>query len=107
MTQKLASAVSDEFIPLQEILVDYVGAQKKAGQQNDPRLVQELEHSLPIHANLFEKHRTKALKKILITILNAELRFHCKAVEEISLVLTSLRGVSEEADFETVDQATR
>jgi hypothetical protein len=56
---------------------------------------------------LFEKHRTKALKKILITILNAELRFHCKAVEEISLVLTSLRGVSEEADFEVADQAVR
>ena len=81
-------------------MADLVTAQKKATQQNDPRLIQEAEHSLPVHADLFEKHRVKALRNVLMNILNAELRFHCKAVEEISLVLTSLRDVTEEADFE-------
>jgi hypothetical protein len=80
--------------------VDHTTAQKKAFQQNDPRLTQEAEHTLPIHADLFEKHRIKSLKNMLITILSAELRFHCKAVAEISLVLTSLRDVTEEADFD-------
>ena len=74
-------------------------ARKKAISQGDPRLTQETEQSLPIHAELFERHRIRSLKKLLTTILRAELKFHCKAVEDISLVLTSLKDV-EDVTFE-------
>ena len=84
---------------IQEILNDRTIARKKAISQGDPRLTQETEQSLPIHAELFEKHRIRSLKKLLTTILRAELKFHCRAVEDISLVLSSLKDV-EDITFE-------
>ena len=39
------------------------------------------------------------MKLLLSTVLKAELKFHCKAVEEISSVLSSLKEV-EDIDYE-------
>ena len=89
---------SFNFFNIQEILNDRSNARKKAISQGDPRLTQETEQSLPIHADLFEKHRIKSIKTLLTTILLSELKFHCKAVEDISLVLTSLKDVDERFD---------
>jgi hypothetical protein len=79
-------------------LVDYSASRKKAEKLNDFRLTQSSENALPIHTHMFEKHRIKSLKKILTIILTAELKYHCKAVEEISLVLSSLKDITEEKD---------
>ncbi len=42
---------------------------------------------LPIHAELFEKHRLIYMKGIMKSIVYAELRYHCKIIEELTSVL--------------------
>lgn len=50
---------------------------------------------------MFEKHRIKSIKDILKNILTCELKFHCKAIEEISLVLASLKDICEDNNVVT------
>ncbi len=56
---------------------------------------QFVQSTLQVHAKLFEKHRVQSLKKVLHTWLSAELRYHCKVVEELSSVLQDLALVDE------------
>ena len=56
---------------------------------------QFVQSTLQVHAKLFEKHRVQSLKKVLHTWLTAELRYHCKVVEELSSVLQDLALVDE------------
>ena len=51
------------------------------------------DQSLRIHSELFEKHRLKSIKKIITNLLYSEISYHCRAVEELSLVLESLSDV--------------
>jgi FAM92 protein len=90
----------------QELLSDYAHAKKKAAQSNDSRLLADLERSLPVHEELFESHRVKAMKKILSTVLTAELRYHCKAVEQLSAALAALNEVPTDEDPSLDGQAS-
>ena len=56
---------------------------------------QFVQSTLQVHAKLFEKHRVQSLKNVLHTWLSAELRYHCKVVEELSSVLQDLALVDE------------
>lgn len=51
--------------------------------------------TLQVHAKMFEKHRLHNLRAVLQTLLRAELRYHCKAVEEVSEVLKELAAVDD------------
>lgn len=52
--------------------------------------------ALPIHANLFEVHRIKSMKNILSNLLHSEIRYHCRAIEELSIVLESIANIDTE-----------
>ena len=52
------------------------------------------DQSLRIHSELFEKHRLKSIKKIITNLLYSEISYHCRVVEELSLVLQSLSNVN-------------
>jgi hypothetical protein len=51
--------------------------------------------TLQIHARMFEKHRLHSMRAVLKTILTAELRYHCRVVEEVSAVLQELALVED------------
>lgn len=80
----------------QDVLGDYTTTKKKAAQLNDPRLTSDIERTLPVHSEMFEVHRVKSIKTVLSTVLAAELKYHCRAVEEISAALASLKDIPEE-----------
>jgi hypothetical protein len=56
----------------------------------------DTEEALPIHTGMFERHRVRSLKMLLSDVLTAEISYHCRAVEELSLVLSSLTEIKEE-----------
>lgn len=39
---------------------------------------------------MFEKHRVQHMKQLFSTVVRTELRYHCRAIEELSQVLRSL-----------------
>ena len=49
--------------------------------------------SFPIHAMLFEKHRLNSMKRLIGGMLQAELRFHCRAVEELTLATIAMADI--------------
>ena len=49
-----------------------------------------------MHARLFEKHRLKSIKRLLSTTLQAELRYHCRAIEELSAALHAISDLDTE-----------
>ena len=51
------------------------------------------EQSFPLHAKLFEKHRLRSIKRIMTTAIRAELKYHCKAIEELTAALNALSEV--------------
>jgi hypothetical protein len=72
---------------LQEILLDTVQSRKSL---TEPSLLDHVESHLSINEKFFEQYRVKYLINILTKHLQAELRFHCKAVEEITNALSTL-----------------
>ncbi len=56
---------------------------------------QFVQSTLGVHEKMFEKHRVQSLKKLLQGLVGAELRYHCRVVEELSLVLQDLALVDE------------
>lgn len=52
--------------------------------------------TLQVHAKMFEKHRLQSMRVLLRNFLDAELRYHCKVVEDISSVLHDLELVCDE-----------
>lgn len=61
-----------------------------------PLTQSDIELSLPLHSQLFEKHRIKSMKNVISNLLYSELRYHCKVVEELSQVLQTLEEVEME-----------
>ena len=51
--------------------------------------------TLPVHVKMFEKHRLRSATSLMASIVETELRYHCKAVEELSLVIALLKKVEE------------
>ena len=84
--------------PLRDVLGDYAATKKKAAQLNDPRLTSDIERTLPVHSEMFEVHRVKSVKTLLATVLAAELKYHCRAVEEISSALAALKEIPDEIE---------
>ena len=82
--------------PLRDVLGDYATTKKKALQLNDPRLTSDIERTLPVHSEMFEVHRVQSIKTLLATVLAAELKYHCRAVEEISAALAALKEIPDE-----------
>ena len=85
----------------QDILSDYSSTRKKAAQLNDPRLTSDIERTLPVHSEMFEVHRVKSIKTLLSTVLAAELKYHCRAVEEISMTLAALKEIPDDELYNT------
>ena len=52
--------------------------------------------TLQVHAKMFEKHRLQSMRALLKNLLDAELRYHCKVVEDISSVLHDLELVNDD-----------
>jgi len=46
--------------------------------------------TLPVHGELFEKHRVKSMNKLLTTMVHTELAYHIRAIEELSPVFEML-----------------
>lgn len=67
----------------------------KKGGKSDVSDAQFVQSTLQVHAKLFEKHRVQSLKKMLHSLLLAELQYHCRVVEELSTVLQDLAQVDE------------
>lgn len=63
--------------------------------KSDVSDAQFVQSTLQVHAKLFEKHRVQSLKKLLHSLLHAELQYHCKVVQELSTVLQDLALVDE------------
>lgn len=63
--------------------------------KSDVSDAQFVQSTLQVHAKLFEKHRVQSLKKLLHSLLHAELQYHCRVVEELSTVLQDLALVDE------------
>lgn len=63
--------------------------------KNDISDAQFVQSTLGVHEKMFEKHRVQSLKTLLQGLVNAELRYHCRVVEELSLVLQDLALVDE------------
>lgn len=55
-----------------------------------------VKETLPVHVRMFERHRVANLRSVIRTIVEAELKFHCKAVQELSTVLKTLATTSED-----------
>ena len=53
-------------------------------------LMDHVEHSLDVNYAFFEQYRVKYLVQILTKHVQAELRYHCKAVEELTSALSAL-----------------
>ena len=68
---------------------------------NDPRLTSDIERTLPVHSEMFEVHRVKSIKTLLSTVLAAELKYHCRAVEEISTTLAALKEIPDDELYNT------
>lgn len=54
-----------------------------------------MRQSFPIHADIFEEHRIKSIKKLLSMMLYTEMRYHCKVIEELTEVMNKLEEVED------------
>jgi len=61
--------------------------------------------ALPIHASLFESHRIKSMKNLFSNLLHSEIRYHCRAIEELSVVLESIANI--ETEESTIGSTTQ
>lgn len=84
---------------IKEVIVDQKNIRKASQlnkvQKNDITDTQFIKSTLPIHAKMFEKHRVHNQLKLFRTLIEAELRYHCKAIEELSLVIRELALIEE------------
>lgn len=86
----------------QEVISDQKKFRKPSSQPNnksqksEPTSNQFVKSTLQIHSKLFEKHRVMTQKKLFQALVVAELRYHCKAVEELSDVLQELSKIQED-----------
>lgn len=94
--------------PLREIISDLSSVKKtmqkksnsapsSSGECGSPE-GQFMQSTLHIHTKLFEKYRVRNMKKLMNTLLTAELRYHCRVVEELSVVKASLSNCCIEED---------
>ena len=67
-----------------------------ANSKSDASDAQFIRSTLPLHAKMFEKHRVRALRRLLQSLLDCELRYHCRVVEELSAVRRDLALIDEE-----------
>lgn len=103
VTMMLDDARSGILLPVRDLVTDYEQASKRLevsskGKGPDPlheQRVYQAEDALPIHMEMFEKHRIGVLKGLLESVIMAELKHHCKAVEDLSGVLSKLKQVKE------------
>lgn len=58
--------------------------------------------TLPVHAELFEKHRVRDMNKLLSTMVHTELAYHIRVIEELSPVFEMLCEQEREFDAEVV-----
>ncbi len=89
---------------LQDIVNDHVALRKKKLKnknaiRNEADDVDESQYicaTLPLHVKMFEKHRLRNLRSIMTELLHRELQFHCRAIEELSVVYESLSRFADE-----------
>ena len=51
------------------------------------------ENILPLHKKLLEKYKIERIKKIMHGIIYAEIKYHCKVVEELSPLISILNSI--------------
>lgn len=86
---------------VKDIIADHKTLRKRpAGKTANDELndTQFIQSTLPVHTKMFEKHRVHSVKRIMSTLLLAEIRYHAKVVEELSQVLASLNLVDDDDD---------
>jgi hypothetical protein len=75
-----------QIVPLKAILEESPQTRKNSlHRQSDP--------TLPLHSHFFETHRAKSMKKVIRRLLTTELKYHCRAIEELSAVLSVIDGI--------------
>lgn len=76
---------------LQEVILDTCAVQKSSAETSANKEYCKL--VLPIHTAMFDQHRTRSIKEVITGMLRCEIRYHCKAVEELSAVLEAFGDV--------------
>ena len=77
-----------QITPLKIILEESPQTRKTA-----PPGLRQADPSLAIHSACFEQHRTRTMKKVMRRLLTTEMRFHCRALEELSAVLSAVDSI--------------
>lgn len=77
-----------QITPLKIILEESPQTRKTA-----PPGLRQADPSLAIHSACFEQHRVRTMKKVMRRLLTTEIRFHCRALEELSAVLSAVDGI--------------
>ncbi len=49
---------------------------------------------LPLHTKLFEEHRQQCILSLVSRMLTSDIRYHCRAVEELSTALAALEEIT-------------
>lgn len=90
-------------LPLKDIIADQksvtkltsAGGKAPKAAKSDTSDAEFVQGTLQIHSKMFEKHRLHSMRTLLRTLLSAELRYHCRVVEEVSAVLQELALVED------------
>jgi hypothetical protein len=94
----LDDARSGILAPVRAVVADYNQAVTRAEATKSPEPIHEqriaqAEDTLPIHLEMFEKYRVDSLKRLMESLLMADLKYHCQAVQELSQVLEAVKKV--------------
>mmetsp|Transcript_14016 Transcript_14016/g.20948 ORF Transcript_14016/g.20948 Transcript_14016/m.20948 type:complete len:192 (-) Transcript_14016:124-699(-) len=83
--------------PIREVIADVSETIKKSTIASSPRNSMKpfAQSTLPVHVKLFEKYRLKSMTTLLTNLVETELRYHCKAVEELSSVISLLKKIDD------------
>lgn len=93
--------INDHRVVQKDIVAFKTGNDKKKKiVKSDATDVDYVASTLPIHVKMFEKHRVNSLKILLSTMLKSELKYHCKVVEELTLVMQELSVINEDDEKE-------
>lgn len=72
------------------------GTSKKKKSKNDASDNEFVRSTLPIHVKMFEKHRIESMRQLISALVACELRYHCRVVEDLSVVLHQLSQVDDD-----------
>ena len=86
---------TNDSICVQEVIADVSETIKRSAATPANSMKPFAQSTLPVHVKLFEKYRLKSMTSLIISLVETELRYHCKAVEELSSVISLLKKIDD------------